>query len=293
MDEEKEGDTRKCTLDNMVKVFLIITCVTVVIVLTLALLSFTISVFRFSIGYGAVLDNIRDSAVNTESTLDLRLRHLERIGELHGQATNRDLLVFLYAFLSSVLIGVSAYFIKTGHEKQEAILKENKQLAIESKKLKSQIKYMKEEFKEVEGELKSVIENGKIVTTDLSNAKNRFKFNSLTELLSDALVMVAIYHNQEDADSYFIGKFKDTLGEAALLCRSINFDLVDDSNIERMIKRINYLKYLCKSPFTDDTNLDDYGDNKINTYFKEISDILPSIKSIKLKKQSKHNLSDK
>jgi hypothetical protein len=121
-------------LDNAINI-------AILVAVFIAAASLVITFIRFFINENTMLDEITqtlntlgDSISNpshsSNKMVELRMEYLDRISQMHKQASSSDLFVFMYGFLSSVLIGISAYLIKKGESQVNEI--NDKALGVET-----------------------------------------------------------------------------------------------------------------------------------------------------------------
>ena len=69
-------------------------------------------------GSGSHTSSFTTQNVSTQNSLiDAQIEYIETLTNLHNQASGSQLMVFIYGFLSSVLIGVAMFFLNKGDEK--------------------------------------------------------------------------------------------------------------------------------------------------------------------------------
>jgi cell division protein FtsB len=282
----------KFNLDNFVKVFLLIASATVIIVLVITLVGFFSNQIIFSRNFNNALSALINTTTNTESNsqenvddseeneddsegesivgempssytlLTLRMEYIERIGEMHRQASNSDLFVFLYSFLSSVLIGVSAYFVKTGQEKQEELSLEYKKLSKENEKIIKQYH-----------EIKLSADN---INSALFEAQNRFRFDLISEVLCDTLTMISCYRNSNSDNEYF-STFRENLKQASRWSEDVQFDKIDELNIEKSKQRLGCIEKMFDEsyPFIANDPANKFVRNNVKKDLNEIKSRFP------------------
>jgi len=193
----------------------------------------------------------------------LRMEYLERLSELHKQATSRDLFVFIYGFLSSVLIVVSANSAKKGDNKLKEIIglveKEKAQLEILSTNISANISAISANFSEkqvaleeiarkIETHNNSLLElDDKCAILDKENKKLAFQENSIrlsfiSQRLLEAQTSISNYNTTLKID--VLVQFKRSIWQASNLCDDTDFSIIDEYSRYNYEKRLEEIKEL-------------------------------------------------
>jgi predicted PurR-regulated permease PerM len=163
-----------------------------------------------------VEESISDTSYKSNKIIELRMEYLERISQMHKQASSSDLFVFMYGFLSSVLIGISAVLIKRGesqvkeiNDKAERI--EKKLIDIypsvdnfeqQSKNLKDLINNNRDNIKS----LKTETQKNQII---IDNNKSTIMINYMLMLITVSLFMLLNYKSSKENE--YLVRFKENL----------------------------------------------------------------------------------
>lgn len=157
MKKDRSSNSNECldaTTSSVVTVSLVISIVVVIYVLISSIVIFTQSQKRWSNDISAVISAYQpvaasatpSSAVSPSASpqssptpLPLTIDYLERLNAIQKNSSNVDLLVFLYGFLSSILVGVGAYYVNTSKRNAEAAAAKVKKLTIELENCKTNI----------------------------------------------------------------------------------------------------------------------------------------------------------
>jgi hypothetical protein len=191
-------------MNSIVKVFIIVAIIIAALVLIMTFINVNCNQQKFTHDLTETLDsfyasgNVIDSSTN--DLLTLRMQYLEKLSEMHKQASSNDLFVFMYGFLSSVLIGVSAYMVKKGQ---------------------GQLEKLSEKYDKLDVIAKGADER-------LDSLENSIHFNVVSKILSDALMSILSYNISFGNGN--LTRFKQSLRDASdLLCKSANFSKFDES----------------------------------------------------------------
>jgi len=141
---------------------------------------------------------------NISLLLNEKEKYLEQLNIMHKQVSTTDLFVFIYGFLSSVLIGISGYLVK----KSELQLKNVSD------------KYTK--LKEIADELELKISNNE-------------RLSFVSQILSDAITDISTYkHTLENG---YLVRFKQEVRQIADWITGINLKEIDISMIAKFEQR--------------------------------------------------------
>jgi hypothetical protein len=240
-------------LERLVKVFLILTSVVVVIVLILTFLNYFMNNSIFSSNINQLLSTLINGLTPTndiqidDEFLHISIKYLERVGDMHRQASNTELFVLLYGFLSSVLIGVSAYLVKKGQENL-------KELASTHEKLSGKYGTLKNGYINLYGMAKDI--SGK-----LDNNQNYMHFSFVSQVLTDALLMISCYENivgtnqEKKSKNDYIVKFTTSIHQVAQWCKNVDFSKVDKLGRDKFGQRFGYVESTYNKVIKNSTTL--------------------------------------
>ncbi len=164
---------------------------------------------------------------NTEELLSLRMQYLESISEMHHQATNRDLFIFIYGLLSSGLIGISVALVKKMQTQQENLSKKFTKLNDSANQIGKRL-----------------------------NTHDRFiLIDSVSQCLSDALTYILGYNIALGNEN--LVQFKQSIHQAAKKLDCVNMKKIKTDHIDSSRKRlgtiINLYESASKKPGTEIT----------------------------------------
>jgi hypothetical protein len=201
-------------LNSITKIFLMVATIIAVGVLIVTFININSNTDKFTQDITEVLGTFYASGgvfdTSTNELLTLRMQYLEKISEMHKQASNNDLFVFMYGFISSVLIGICAYMVKKGQDQLETLSKK---------------------YKKIDG-----------ITDDLLRLnihENSIHFNIISQVLSEALISILSYNISLGNENLTF--FKQSLRGVSDLCKRGDFSKINETAVaafERTIQTI-------------------------------------------------------
>jgi len=213
---KKDSGKLDYTINVIVKIFIISAIMIAVGILIFTFINFTGNQKMFTESFDETLDifikDDDDFVSYTEELLTLRMQYLEKISELHKQASNNDLFVFMYGFLSSVLIGISAYMVKKGQEQLETLSGKYNEIGITANNIENR----------------------------LNSHDNSIKINLIMQTLSDALLSIVCYNIALGIGDLI--RFKQNLREVAKWCEDIDFSKINRLTIDKFGQNLGTIK---------------------------------------------------
>jgi hypothetical protein len=140
-----------------------------------------------------------------------KVKYLEQLNAMHKQVSTTDLFVFIYGFLSSVLIGVSGYLVKRSERQLKDVSDEYTKL------------------KKIADELERKISNSDMLFF-------------VSQILSDAITDISTYkHTLENG---YLVQFKQEVRQIADWVKDIKLDEIDRSVIAKFEQRFGTIRGL-------------------------------------------------
>jgi hypothetical protein len=160
-------------------------------------------------------DSISNPSHGSNKMVELRMEYLDRISQMHKQASSSDLFVFMYGFLSSVLIGVSAYLIKKG-ESQVGKINDKVNTSVDALKKKADdvddlIKLNRKNIQGLTDSYASLNADAQKIKIIIDNNKSTIMLNYLLMLLSDSLFMLINYRSSQDQNIEYLVRFNQNI----------------------------------------------------------------------------------
>jgi hypothetical protein len=212
---------RTLTIDFLVKAFLLIACAVAFFVLIFILFNFYVSQAAFTKSFTSAVSSL------TSENDTLRMEYLRRIAEMHRQASNLDLFVFLYGFLSSVLIGVSVFMVnKTSGSHKDLEKNQNSMI---------------EQHNELDRRINALSNQAGNIEKGLEEKSNYFRFSFISQILSDSLSFILCYSMDEKRNG-FIVRFRESVYQVSEWCGTVDFAKIDSICVEKFGQRLGYVK---------------------------------------------------
>jgi hypothetical protein len=205
------------------------------------------------------------SSIYQADSLAVQVQYLERIGELYRQASNSDLFILLYTFLSSVLLVVCLNLIKKGQDAQNCLqdsydkLRESQHRLQESHdKLRENRLGLQEDFRKLQNNLDdkytafdksmNVIEqrlsslNTQANRTKLTIQDNHnfMQFSYVSQVLSDALASILCYSIAGRNDD--MTRFTECIYQVSVWSEQIDFSKLDQTSVGKFTQRLGYVR---------------------------------------------------
>jgi len=229
--------------------------------------------------YGSVTN------VDANDLISLRMQYLERLSEMHRQATSNDLFVFIYGFLSTILIGVSAFFVNKGQTQVENIRTKfndlnNKAADVESKinTVKVQIEGLDKNVNKTSDICAELQRTADSIDSKVSNNENAIFFHFISQVLSDALTSIMCYNAVQDNE--YLVQFKRNIHHVSEWCEKVDFTLLDDNIYHKFVQRLGNAKrfYFEEAMEKPGSEIDDFHRKNITPAFTKIEDRLSAQK---------------
>ena len=216
---------------------------------------------------------LADSA-NADEVLEVRMQYLEKLSELHKQATNRDSFVFLYELLSSVLVGLGAYMIKRGQDQLKELSKRSKDINAVADEVKKRLAVQNKTIKALSQKSDDINAAADRVKELLTVQDNAIELNFVSQVLSDAFISISAYNGYAANEN--LVHFKQSLNQVARWFNDkIDVSRVDKITISKFGQRLGVVKGLyARAAARDDTEIDDVHKRYIYADFKKIEDKL-------------------
>lgn len=167
-------------------------------------------------------NNLFEPVEDKNESLTLQLEYLEKLGELHSQTSNRDLFVFIYGFICSVLIGVSTYLITKGEKLHDEL----------------KVKYT------------ILNETADNIDRRLGVHGDAIHFQFLSQVLSDAMISIQCYRTNYDIENLVL--FKQNFHQVAEWCEDIDVSKIDVLFIDKFIQRLGNVMGVYYDTIRDD-----------------------------------------
>jgi len=191
-------------------------------------------------------------ADDTSLLLIEKTKYLEQLNVMHKQVSTTDLFVFIYGFLSSVLIGVSVYLVKKSK--------------IHLKKVSNKYTKLKKYADELEREYIKHKENADKLEHKISNNDKLFL---VSQILSDAITDISTYkHNLENG---YLVQFRQEVTQIVNWINDIKLDEIDLSIIVRIEQRFGTIRGLYEDTSKDPENkISDIHKSSVQKDFEKI-----------------------
>jgi hypothetical protein len=172
------------------------------------------------------------------------MQYLEKVSGMHKQASNNDLFVFMYGFLSSVLIGVSAYMVKKGQTQLETFTKKYVDLDKTADKIEERLNTHEKSIQtQLETFTKKCVDLDKTadkIEQRLNIHENSIHLNVISQILSETLMSILSYNIS--LGNANLTRFRQSLRDVSdLLYKSSKFSERDETaaiTFERTLKTI-------------------------------------------------------
>ena len=159
-----------------------------------------------------VISSKSSSAEISDGMMTIRMQYLENISEMHRKASSTDLFVFMYGFLSSVLIGISAYMVRKGKNQCDELTK--KYLILESIAEDINIRFDKNE--------------------------NVALLSFISEVLLEAMISISSYSIMGRNEN--IVRFKQSIRQISLWLDNVNLTKVEQLALSKFTQRFGFIE---------------------------------------------------
>lgn len=195
---------------GMVLILSIVGVIGVVILCT-----FVYNQFTFSCEFRTTATQLRTTSAQND--ISLRIYYLDRLAELHRQATSNDLIVLIYGFMSTILISMGVFLINQGQKNVNAI---------------------EEKYNELKADyLMLTNKHEKLVKTN----KNTVYFHYASQILSDALACIMCYKSIPEGlepNNEYLVQFKNNIRHISDLCVVVDFTQLNNYAHRKFLERI-------------------------------------------------------
>jgi peptidoglycan hydrolase CwlO-like protein len=221
-----------------------------------------------------------------------KVKYLEQLNTMHKQVSTTDLFVFIYGFLSSVLIGLSGYLVKKSERhlnnvtiqyinlKKDADDYKNQLNKISDKcaKLKKNADKKEHQLRNISDQYANLKENADKLDRKFSNNEKLF---FVSQIMSDAITDISTY--KHSIENEYLVQFRQELRQIADYIKDIELEEIDISIIARFEQRFGTIMGLYEDTSKDSKYLITENHKKhVKKDFDEISS--------KLNEMQKHNL---
>jgi len=224
--------------------------------------------------------DVKLSFASKDEILKLRIQYMKELSEMHKNSSTNNIFTFIFVFLSTVLIGLCHFLLKTSDEKVGEVEKKASTIEKDMNRKKEEFDSKAGEavkiFVDLEEKLNTLaksfdekvekLEKGfdklsadvnkveKQVTNQITNQKTYSLFNFASQLLFEAHITIANYSRDPspelskictpDPNNENLVMFNDSLYQIDDRCKKINFGEVDKPFKIDFLKRLNYVEGL-------------------------------------------------
>jgi cell division protein FtsB len=311
-ESSKKNNVLDFVMNCFIKVLIIVAFVIIIGILISLYIYYIKSQDHFSKNFIYVLTLLKESlscepknldTSEVENILTLRMQYINKLNEIHIQATSNNLIIFLYGFLSSVLIGTSAYLLKREQDninnltKQfDSIDKKNEEIKDEYKKLEEQYNLINncveelnkkninisEQYKIINDKAKVIEDKASDIENDINKTVNivnlyidKINYQYITQILSDALTSIMCYNI--GLVSKNLVQFKRSIHQVSLCLIKNEIDLskIGKLYIDTFLQQLESIKVLYEAAAEkEDTEISEFHKKYIYEDFKQIEKAL-------------------
>jgi len=236
---EKFYERVNLILSTIVKISIVMATIIAIGILILTFIGFFNNQFMFADAFDNILVDFIDTMTNdcmeneevSNELISIRMQYLERLSSMHRQATERDLFVFMYGFLSSILIGASAYLLKRGERQVTVISEKHSELV--------------QKYEALFNKYEEISEIAEINSEQIISHKSTIFLNFISQGLSEALILIATYNHNPETE--YLVQFKASIRQVALWCEKVEFEKAEKLIVDKFGQRLGIVIGLYES----------------------------------------------